>query len=116
MGDDSSPIQLDLVLRHSDWVRSLTRALAREFAPQVRVNAIAAGSIAGEAPGAAPDAADIERKLIGMKPSGQLGSADGVAACALYFAAPASACINGNVVAVDGGLPATDTEPPGIFG
>jgi 7-alpha-hydroxysteroid dehydrogenase len=93
----------------------LTRELAQEFAPQVRVNAIAVGSTRTEALEELLTP-EIERAMVEMTPLGRLGSVADVAACALYLAAPASAYVSGDIVAVNGGLNTMNMPMPRAFG
>lgn len=78
----------------------LTRSLARELAPQVRVNGIAPGPVMWPADGVA-DAA-LQEKIIGRTLLKRAGSAEDVARTALFFAADAP-YITGQIMPVDGG-------------
>jgi pteridine reductase len=77
----------------------LTQSLARELAPEVRVNAIAPGPVMFPAQGLAPqlEAQIIERTLLKRR-----GSPEDVAAAALYFAAHAP-YVTGQMLSIDGG-------------
>lgn len=79
----------------------LTRSLARELAPEVRVNAIAPGSILwpeGEA-----DADPAEREaIVAATPLGRRGEPDDITAALLYLVRDAP-FVTGQVLAVDGG-------------
>jgi len=77
----------------------LTRALARELAPEVRVNGIAPGPILW--PEDAPDA-ELKAKIISQTLLQRQGSTDDVARAALFLAADAP-YITGQILAVDGG-------------
>ena len=77
----------------------LTRSLARELAPEVRVNGIAPGPIMW--PEDAPDA-ELKAKIISRTLLQRQGSADDVARTALFLAADAP-YITGQILAVDGG-------------
>lgn len=77
----------------------LTQSLARELAPQVRVNAIAPGPVLW------PDAEMDERvqtQILERTALKRLGSPGDVARAALYFAT-AAPYVTGQVLAVDGG-------------
>lgn len=77
----------------------LTRALARELGPEIRVNGIAPGPVMwpeGEIDDAMKQ--EIVRKTV-LK---RLGSPEDVAKCAVYFAADAP-FVTGQIIAVDGG-------------
>ena len=77
----------------------LTRSLARELAPEVRVNGIAPGPILW--PEDAPDA-ELKAKIISQTLLQRQGSTDDVARAALFLAADAP-YITGQILAVDGG-------------
>ncbi len=78
----------------------LTRSLARELGPQVRVNAIAPGPVMWPADGAADP--DLQKKIVERTLLKRSGSAQDIARTALFFAADAP-YITGQVLAVDGG-------------
>ncbi len=78
----------------------LTRALARELGPQVRVNAIAPGPVMWPADGVAD--AELQQKIVERTLLKRSGSAQDIARTALFFAADAP-YITGQVLAVDGG-------------
>lgn len=77
----------------------LTQSLARELAPQVRVNAIAPGPVEFPESGLTDDmkAAIIDKTLLKRR-----GSPDDIARAALFFAAEAP-YVTGQILAVDGG-------------
>jgi pteridine reductase len=77
----------------------LTRALARELAPRVRVNGIAPGPVLW--PEDPPDA-DTQAKIISQTLLQRQGSPDDVARTALFLAAEAP-YITGQILTVDGG-------------
>jgi 7-alpha-hydroxysteroid dehydrogenase len=80
----------------------LTQLLAAEFAPDVRVNAIAVGAV--ETSALAPFLSDeIRAKMESLTPMGRIGTVDDVAIAALYLASPASSWVTGKVMEVDGG-------------
>jgi 7-alpha-hydroxysteroid dehydrogenase len=89
----------------------LTKNLAAEFAPKVRVNAIAVGSVETSALAGILDD-DLRRKMEEATPMGRIGSVEDVAACALYLASPAAAWVTGKVFEVDGGTEATNFRMP----
>lgn len=76
----------------------LTRALAVELAPDVRVNGIAPGAILWPEQGTS-DAARAE--IIAKTPLGRLGTPEDIAEAVIFLAR--SAYITGQVLAVDGG-------------
>jgi 7-alpha-hydroxysteroid dehydrogenase len=80
----------------------LTKLLAQDFAPHVRVNAIAPGPIRTAALENAAPAAMLE-KMAQNTPLQRIGEPEDIAAAALYFATPASSWVTGKVIEVDGG-------------
>jgi pteridine reductase len=77
----------------------LTRSLARELGPQVRVNGIAPGPVLW--PEGEMDAA-LQAKIIGRTALKRPGSPEDIARAALFFATEAP-YITGQVLAIDGG-------------
>jgi 7-alpha-hydroxysteroid dehydrogenase len=92
----------------------LTQNLAQEFAPRVRVNAIAVGSIQTEAL-AGVLTPEIERQMVELTPLGRLGQVEDIAACALYLASPAASYVTGEIYGVNGGLVALNMKMPRAF-
>jgi 7-alpha-hydroxysteroid dehydrogenase len=92
----------------------LTQNLAQEFAPRVRVNAIAVGSIQTEAL-AGVLTPEIERQMVELTPLGRLGQVEDIAACALYLASPAASYVTGEIYGVNGGLVALNMKLPRAF-
>lgn len=80
----------------------LTRNHAQDFAPLVRVNAIAPGPVVTAA--LAPYLTDEVRAGMTRKtPLQRLGEPEDIAAAALYLATPASRWMTGKVLELDGG-------------
>ena len=76
----------------------LTRALALELAPQVRVNGISPGTVLAPEHLSQAQLAAIQQTI----PAGRLGAASDVAAAAVFLASSAP-YVTGQVLAVDGG-------------
>ena len=77
----------------------LTKSLARELGPHIRVNAIAPGPVMW--PERAMDEA-LKAEIIGKTALQRAGSPDDVARTALFFAVDAP-YVTGQIIAVDGG-------------
>jgi pteridine reductase len=77
----------------------LTRALARELAPEVRVNGIAPGPVLWPEAGLA---AELQQEIIARTPLGRTGSPADVARAVWFFATEAP-FVTGQILAVDGG-------------
>lgn len=89
----------------------LTRELAQDFAPRIRVNAISVGStLTDSLAGVMND--DLERAMLAHTPLGRLGQPEDIAACALFLASPAADYVTGEIYGVHGGLVKTPMEMP----
>lgn len=82
----------------------LTRLLASDLAPRVRVNAIAVGSVATSALQVVLDSEEIHDEMVRRTPLRRLGDPADIALAALWLASPAGSWVTGKVVEVDGGL------------
>ena len=82
---------------------NLTRSLAVEWAPRIRVNCVVAGLIATEAAqdhyGGAAGIAAVARTV----PLGRMGTPDDVADACLFLASPLAAYVSGAALEVHGG-------------
>ena len=83
----------------------LTRLLAKDLAPRIRVNAIAVGSVATDAL-ATVLTDDLRVQMEGATPLRRLGRTADIAAAALWLASPAGSFVTGKVIEVDGGIDA----------
>jgi 2,3-dihydroxy-2,3-dihydrophenylpropionate dehydrogenase len=90
----------------------LLKALARDLAPRVRVNAIAPGGVptglavadsAGERP-VARDPNELARLVAGRTLLGRGVDLESLAEAYLWFTGPATAAVTGQILRVDGGL------------
>jgi NAD(P)-dependent dehydrogenase (short-subunit alcohol dehydrogenase family) len=80
---------------------AMTRQLAQELAPGVRVNALAPGIIKTRL--AAALYVDKEEAVAARHPLGRLGVPNDVAQAALFLASDAAAWITGETLVIDGG-------------
>ena len=82
----------------------LTRLMAADLAPKVRVNGIAVGSVATSALETVLTDEGIRTEMVGGTPLKRLGEPDDIALCALYLASPAASFVTGKIFEIDGGL------------
>jgi 7-alpha-hydroxysteroid dehydrogenase len=82
----------------------MTRLMAADLAPRIRVNGIAVGSVATSALETVLTDEAILREMVGRTPVKRLGEADDIAIAALYLASGASSFVTGKIFEVDGGL------------
>jgi 7-alpha-hydroxysteroid dehydrogenase len=87
----------------------LTRNLAAELAPKVRVNAISVGGVDTDALASVLGNEALRKAFVDHTPMRRPGSVEDIAIFALYLASPAASWITGKVFQVDGG-----TEAPAI--
>jgi 7-alpha-hydroxysteroid dehydrogenase len=84
----------------------LTRLLAQDFAPTVRVNAIAPGPVVTDAL-AKFLTPEVRTAMEKRTPLARLGTVEDIAAAALFLASPASSWMTGKILELDGGAEAT---------
>jgi 7-alpha-hydroxysteroid dehydrogenase len=90
----------------------MTRNLAAEVAPKVRVNAISVGGVATDALGVVLTNDALREQFERNTPMGRPGSVEDIAACALYLASPAAGWTTGKIFQVDGGAEAPAMSVP----
>lgn len=83
-------------------INHMTRNLAFDYGPEIRVNAIGPGAIKTDAL-AKVLTDDIEKKMLKHTPLGRLGEPEDIAGAVLYFASPISKWVSGQVIFVNGG-------------
>lgn len=83
-------------------INHMTRNLAFDFGPDIRINAIGPGAIRTQALEKVLNP-DIEKKMLTHTPLGRLGEVEDIAGAVLYFAAPISNWVSGQVLFVNGG-------------
>lgn len=82
----------------------MTRLLAADLAPLVRVNAVGVGSTATSALEVVMTDDGLRQDMERRTPLRRLGSTDDIALAVLYLASPASSYVTGKVLEVDGGI------------
>jgi 7-alpha-hydroxysteroid dehydrogenase len=93
----------------------LTRELAQDFAPKVRVNAIAVGSTKTDALNTILTD-EIEQTMIELTPMARLGEVEDIALGALYLCSPAASYVTGDILAVNGGMERLNMAMPRAWG
>ncbi len=88
----------------------LTRLLAIDCSPRVRVNAIAVGSVATSALEVVLTNDAIHNEMVEKTPMKRLGEVDDIAIGALYLASDASSFVTGKVLEIDGGIEAANLD------
>lgn len=85
----------------------LTRSLAQEWGPAIRVNAIVAGLMETEQSALSYGSVAAQEELAAALPLGRMGRGPDIAAAALFLASPMAAYVSGAALEVHGG-----GEPP----
>ena len=86
----------------------MTRLLATELAPRVRVNALAVGAVETSALAPFLTAEGMREKMESLTPMRRIGQPEDIAAAALWLASDAGSWVTGKVVEVDGGQETTN--------
>jgi 7-alpha-hydroxysteroid dehydrogenase len=84
----------------------MSRAMAPELAPKIRVNAIEVGGVETDALANVLTDPSVRERLESNTPMRRVGRTDDIAACVVYLASDAAAWITGKVFEVDGGVEA----------
>ncbi len=81
----------------------MTRQLAAELAPKVRINAIEVGGVETDALASVLTDDTIRAQMEANTPMQRVGRPEDIAACVVYLTSPASSWVTGKVLEVDGG-------------
>jgi 7-alpha-hydroxysteroid dehydrogenase len=90
----------------------VTRNIAAEFAPRVRVNAISVGGVATAGLEMVLTDDNIRAIFEANTPMHRPGTPEDIACCALYLASDASSWVTGKVFQIDGGTEAPSMSVP----
>lgn len=82
----------------------MTRLMAADLAPRIRVNGIAVGSIATSALETVLTDDGLRAEMVAGTPLKRLGEPEDIAIGAVYLASPASSFVTGKLFEIDGGL------------
>jgi 7-alpha-hydroxysteroid dehydrogenase len=85
----------------------MTRLLAHEWAPKIRVNAIAVGATMTDALELFVNMGDLLDQMKAKTPMGRLAKPEEIALAALYLASPAASWVTGKIFEIDGGATAS---------
>ena len=98
----------------------LTRNMAPELAPRVRLNAIDVGGVATRSLDVVLTDEALRRQFLEHTPMGRPGEPEDIACAVVYLASDASSWVTGKVFEIDGGteapaimVPVAPLEPPG---
>jgi 7-alpha-hydroxysteroid dehydrogenase len=84
----------------------MTRLMAADCAPRVRVNAIAVGSVATSALEVVLTNDPLRDEMVEHTPMRRLGEVEDIAIGVLYLASDAASFVTGKVIEIDGGIEA----------
>jgi 7-alpha-hydroxysteroid dehydrogenase len=90
----------------------LTRHMAQDLSPKIRVNAISPGSIATSALDMVLQMPELEQAMVDATPMHRLGTVDDIAAAAVYLASEAGSYVTGRDIRVDGGIEGSNLAMP----
>jgi 7-alpha-hydroxysteroid dehydrogenase len=90
----------------------LTRNMAADLAPRVRINAISVGGVATDALEVVLTNDALREQFITNTPMGRPGDPEDIACAALYLASPAAGWVTGKVFQIDGGAEAPAISIP----
>ena len=82
----------------------MTKLMAQDLAPRIRVNAIAVGSTATSALETVLTNDSLRERMVADTPLKRLGEPEDIALGALYLASPAAAFMTGSVLELHGGI------------
>jgi 7-alpha-hydroxysteroid dehydrogenase len=83
-------------------INHMTANLAHDYGPEIRINAVGPGAVRTAAL-ATVLTPDIEARMLAHTPIKRLGEPEDIAGAVLYFAAPISCWVSGQVLFVNGG-------------
>ncbi len=83
-------------------INHMTANLAFDYGPEIRINAVGPGAIRTDAL-ASVLTPEIEKRMLAHTPLERLGEPDDIAGAVLFFAAPISKWVSGQVLFVNGG-------------
>lgn len=83
-------------------MNQMTKYLAMDFGPEVRVNVVGPGAIKTDAL-ASVLTPEMEKEMLKNTPLNRLGMPDDIAGAVLYFCAPVSKWVSGQLLFVNGG-------------
>ena len=83
-------------------INHMTANLAFDYGPEIRINAVAPGAVKTDAL-ASVLTPEMEKRMLAHTPLKRLGEVEDIAGAVLFFAAPISSWVSGQVLFVNGG-------------
>jgi 7-alpha-hydroxysteroid dehydrogenase len=90
----------------------MTRNMAADLAPRVRINAIAVGGVATQALDVVLTDDDLRAQFIAGTPMARAGEPEDIACAVLFLASDASSWVTGKIFQIDGGVEAPAISVP----
>ena len=90
----------------------MTRMMATDLNPRIRVNAIAVGAVATSALDIVMSNDELRGQMEAATPLGRIGDPEEIAAGVLYLSSPAGAFITGKIIEIDGGTETPTLDMP----
>jgi len=88
----------------------LTKELAQDLSPSIRVNAVSPGAIATSALDIVLETPELHEAMVAGTPLGRLGDPADIAAAVLYLVSPAASYVTGEVLSVSGGIQGSNLD------
>ncbi len=82
----------------------MTKAMAPELAPKIRINAIEVGGVETEALALVLTDPSVRQRLVDNTPMRRVGHVDDIAAAVVYLASDAAGFVTGKIFEIDGGV------------
>jgi NAD(P)-dependent dehydrogenase (short-subunit alcohol dehydrogenase family) len=106
VGIEAAPLQGVYGMTKASVI-SMTKTLAVELGPRIRVNSISPGLVETRFAAALIDDADLRDRMVGTSPAGRHAQPHEIAGAAVYLLSEASSYLTGTMIVADGGMTIT---------